>query len=131
MVSSTVQEIVLSVNKIIGIDSFIFLHFAMLVDDNWINRVIIDTFVMFFLLTFMFVMGLLFYKFGFAGGGIVAGILAVAFLIGVAKGWIYNFIIDIVKQFDILFFYQVFGIGLLLYLFSFVFIRKITIERRH
>lgn len=130
VIASTFQEIVIAINNLLGIDSFMFLHPAMLVDDNWINRVLIDTFVMFFLFAFMFLMGLLFYRFGFAGGGLVAGILAIALLLGLAKGWIYNFIMDILKQFDIVFFYQVFGVGLLVYLFSFAFIRRITIEKR-
>lgn len=128
--ASTVQELVLALNKLIGIDNFMFIHPAMLVDDNWINRILIDTFIMFFLFAFMFLMGLIFYKYGVAGGGLVAGIIAIALLLGIAKGWIINFIIDIVKQLDIVFFYQVFGVGLLLYLFSFVFIRRITLERR-
>jgi hypothetical protein len=130
IVANTIQEIVLLFTKGIGLDNFQFLHPAMLLEDNWFNRVLIDTSFMFVFLSFMFIMGLLVYKYGLAGGGIVAGILAIAFLLGIAKGWIIDFIVHLSKQLDIVFFLQLLGVGLLLYLFSFVFVRRITIEKR-
>ncbi|WP_047985188.1 hypothetical protein [Ornithinibacillus californiensis] len=130
IVASTIQEIVLLFTDATGITTFQFLHPAMMLEDTWLNRILIDVCIMFFLLSFMFIIGLLFYKYGFAGGGLVAGILAIATLFGVAKGWIYEFIVDVVTQMDMLFFYQVLGVGLLLFLLSNVFVRRITIEKR-
>lgn len=130
VVASTIQELVLLFTDATNINTFLFLHPAMMLEDNWLNRILIDICIMFFLLAFMFVIGLLFYRYGIAGGGIVAGILAVALLLGVAKGWIYDFIVEVVSKLDMLFFYQMLGVGLLLFMFSFVFVRRITIEKR-
>ncbi|HAM80360.1 hypothetical protein [Ornithinibacillus bavariensis] len=131
LVANTIQEIVLFLTKSTVLDNFKFLHPAMLVEDNWLNRVLIDTSLMFFLLAFMFIMGLLFYKYGLAGGGIVAGTLAIVFLIGIAKGWIFEFIISVSKQLDMVFFIELLGVGVVLYLFSFIFVRRVTIEKRN
>ncbi|WP_042142082.1 hypothetical protein [Paucisalibacillus sp. EB02] len=130
IIASTIQELVVLLAKNTDLTSFMFLHPAMAVEDTWINRVLIDVCIMVFLLSFMFVIGLLFYKYGFAGGGAVAGILAIALLFGIAKGWIYEFIADLLKQTDILFFYQILGVGLLLFIVSFLIVRRVTIEKR-
>ncbi|MEN2465215.1 hypothetical protein [Ornithinibacillus sp. FSL M8-0202] len=130
LVANTIQEVVLLLTKNANITSFMFLHPAMIIEDNWLNRLLIDISVMFFLLSFMFVMGLLFYKYGLAGGGLVAGVLVILLLFGIAKGWVYDIIVEFVNQVNIVFFYQMFGIGLLFFLLSFVFVRRITIEKR-
>jgi hypothetical protein len=130
IVASTIQELVLILTKNTGLTSFMFLHPAMALEDTWLNRVLIDICIMFFLLSVMFIIGLLFYKYGMAGGGAVAGILVIALLFGIAKGWVYEFIADLIKQLDIVFFFQMLGVGLLLFIVSFVFMRRITIEKK-
>ncbi|GGA89202.1 hypothetical protein [Ornithinibacillus halotolerans] len=130
LVANIIQELVLLIVDNANITSFLFIHPAMMFDDTWFNRVIIDICMMFFLLAAMFVFGLLFYKFGIAGGGAVTGVLGVALLLGMAKGWIFDFISNLVKQIDIVFFYQVLGIGFLFFLISFIFLRRITIEKK-
>ncbi|WP_026908230.1 hypothetical protein [Paucisalibacillus globulus] len=130
IVASTIQELVILLANNTDLTSFMFLHPAMAVEDTWIYRVLIDICVMFFLLSFMFVIGLLFYKYGFAGGGAVAGVLAIGLLFGIAKGWIYEFVADLLKQTNIMFFCQMLGIGLLLFILSFLMVRRITIEKR-
>jgi hypothetical protein len=130
LIANTIQELVLLFTKSTNITSFQFLHPAMMLEDNWLNRFLIDIGIMFFLIAFMFFIGLLFYKYGMAGGGIVASILVIGLLFGIAKGWIYDFIVEVVSQLDIVFFYQMLGVGLLLFVISFIFVRRITIEKR-
>ncbi|MFS0674629.1 hypothetical protein [Ornithinibacillus sp. 179-J 7C1 HS] len=130
LIANVLQEVVLFITESTNITSFMFLHPAMLFEDTFLNRILVDISIMFFLLSFMFVIGLLFYKYGFAGGGLVAGVLVIALMFGIAKGWIYDFIVELAKKVDILFFFQILGVGLLLFLFSFVFVRRITIEKK-
>ncbi|MEN1970203.1 hypothetical protein WMZ97_19300 [Lentibacillus sp. N15] len=123
---STVQTVVVAGAKIVGIDTFQFIHPAQLLTDNWVTRFVIDTAMMFFLLSLLYLIGLLFYKYGLLGSGIVLGILAVILLFGVAKGWVINFFIDIATSFSITFFYEILLIGIVIYGVSWLLIRKIT-----
>ncbi|MFB4169992.1 hypothetical protein [Virgibacillus sp. JSM 102003] len=124
--ASILQEIVKVFAEITGIDTFSFLHLAYFVDNTWYTRILIDTSVMFFFLALMFVVGLLFFKYGFAGGGSFLGVLVVLLLISIAKGWIVDFFINLFSDIDLAFFYQMLGLGFVVYCVSFLFLRRIT-----
>lgn len=124
--------IITAINSQIGIDSgkFMLLHLAQFLDDTWYNRFLIDVSIMFFGLVFMFLIGLLFYRYGLAGGGSVIGVIIILTLTGLAQGSLANFFVRLAKSFDMTIFYQLFGVGLILFLVSMIFLRNITIEKR-
>ncbi|MFD1170958.1 hypothetical protein [Oceanobacillus picturae] len=122
-----IQVLVTSLNEAIGLNNFNFLHLAQFIDDTWYTRVVIDTAVMFFFLTLMFLLGLLFYRFGFAGAGSVLGILLVGLLLSIAKGWAWDFITSIVESFGMTFFLQMTIMSIVFYVLSFFLVRRITI----
>src|SRR5690625_4099451 len=92
-VGSTLQVIVdLFVQKI-GVDNFMFLHVAYFTGDTWINRIFIDLTIMFFLFSFMFVLSLLFYRYGLLVGSAFIGLLFILILTGFAQGWLTEFLV--------------------------------------
>lgn len=127
IIANIIQSLTLKFTDVTGIHTFEFIHPVDLLEDTWMNRVIIDSSIMFFLLALMFIIGLLFYKYGLAGGGTVIGIATVVLLVGIAQGWVIDFFIKLFSDINLLFFYQLLAIGIGLYLISFVFLRKITI----
>lgn len=127
--ASVLQEIVNGIAKLTGIDTFSFLHLAYFLENTWYTRIIVDISITFLFLTFMFVIGLLFFKYGLAGGGGFLGVLVVLLLISIAKGWIIDFFIDLFSTINLALFYQIFGIGLLIYGVSFLLLRRITIVK--
>jgi hypothetical protein len=126
---STLQSIIVAFTKGVGITTYELFHIAELVSDTWLNRILIDTALMFLSLVFMFIFGLLFYKTGLLGGGSVVAILVVLLLLGIAKGWVFDFFARLASDLDLIFFFQLFGIGLMLYALSYLFTRRITIVK--
>ncbi|MBT2217720.1 hypothetical protein KK120_18065 [Virgibacillus dakarensis] len=128
VLANTIHSVILFGTDKMGISSYQLIHPAQLLTDTWLTRVIIDATVMFFLLSFMFLLGLLFYKYGLLGGGVVVGTLAIILLFGLAQGWIADFFIDIFQSFDMTFFYEVFAVGIVLYVVTWIMLRRITTE---
>ncbi|SFE30570.1 hypothetical protein SAMN05216238_11281 [Lentibacillus persicus] len=126
LAATGLQEIVMALMNATGIDFFSFLHPSYFLNDTWYTRVIADTAIMFFFLAVMFMIGLLFYKYGIAGGGSFLGVLLLIGLLGIAQGWLIDFFIDVFTGIDLVFFYQLLGIGLVIYGISFLFLRRIT-----
>lgn len=124
--ASTLQAIISQFTNKAEIHTFEFLHLASLFQDTWLNRVIIDTTIMFFLLAIMFIIGLLFYKYGLIGGGSVVGIIAILLLTGTAKGWIVDIFAWIFADTTMTFFYQLLVLGIVIYCLSFLFLQRIT-----
>lgn len=106
--------------------AFGFLHPAMLVEDTWLNRLIIESAILFTCQAFMFLMGLLFYRYGMVGGGVFCGLIGLALLLGIAQGWLFDFFVSLFGGVDLLFFIQLFGIGFLVFLLSYIFLWRIT-----
>ncbi len=128
LLGAVVQELVEAFNAFAGIDIFTFLHFAHLLENNWYTRMLIDTAMIFFFFMVMLLIRLLLHRFGLLGAGSVLGVLAVLLLLAVARGWIFDFFRELFAAFEIVIFYQVFGIGLILYLISFIFIKRIEVK---
>ncbi|WP_106494583.1 hypothetical protein [Lentibacillus sp. Marseille-P4043] len=128
MLANTIHSLVIWISNGVGIDTFRFIHPSQLMTDTWLTRVTIDTAVMFFILAFMFAIGLLFYKYGLLGGGTVVGALVITVLFGIAYGWIIDFFSDIFLSLTMTFFVEVLLIGIVIYGLSWIMLRKITIE---
>lgn len=105
-----------------------FNHLADFVAQNdWFHRVMIDISLSFFFITVSFMIGLVFYRYRLLGGFSFLGVLFLAFIIAGAKGWIVELIVHLYHNFSFLFFYQLFGIGVFIYLLSYLLIRRVTI----
>lgn len=127
ILSSTIQSIVAYFADVANLHTFMFLHPAQLLgEDTWLMRIIVDTAVMTLILAFMYLVGLLIYRGGILTGGIFFGIIALALLLSLAQGWLFEYAIHLYHTIDLLFFMQLFGIGVLLYGICYFFIRKIT-----
>lgn len=127
VVVNSIQFFVEFLNSKIGIESFLFMHIANIMDTTWIGRVLIDTSMMFFLLSLLFVIGLCFYKYGLAGGGSVVSLLVIVILVGFAQGWLIDFFIHIYQTLDYLFFWQLMLVGTIIYSISWIMMRRITV----
>lgn len=127
LAATILQELIMALMNATGIDLFVFLHPAYFLDDNtWYTRILIDTSIMFFFMAVLFIIGLLFYKYGLAGGGSFLGVVLLIILLGIAQGWIIDFFVDVFTGIDLVFFYQLLGIGVVIYGISFLFLRRIT-----
>jgi hypothetical protein len=126
ILANTIQSLIVKLVDVTGVYTINFAHLAQLLGDTWLNRVVIDTAFLFFLFSLFSVLSLLFYKYGLLGGGIVIGILVVVLLLGLAQGWIVDFITDVYSTIDLIFFYQMLGVGVVIYCLSFLLLRRIT-----
>ncbi|WP_164670015.1 hypothetical protein [Virgibacillus doumboii] len=123
---NTVHSMVMWITDQLSITTFNFFHPSQLLTDTWMSRVVIDTTVMFFLLSVMYVLGLIFYRAGLIGGGSVAGAALIIVMLGAAQGWLTDFIVELFQSFDIVFFYQLFAAGIIVYGISWLLIHTIT-----
>lgn len=104
-----------------------FNHVGDLLGENtWLMRVVIDTSISFFLLAVMFIIGLVFYRYGLIGGVGFLGVLAIIIVFGFSKGWLLDFFIAIYENFSFAFFYQLFAAGTFIYLLSYFLLRRMT-----
>ncbi|MFC3039228.1 hypothetical protein ACFOGI_03065 [Virgibacillus xinjiangensis] len=127
LAANILHELVLWLTEGVGLETFSFLHAAYFLEDTFFTRVLIDSSIMLLLLSGMFLLGLLFFRFGLAGGGASVGVLFLVVLIGVADGWLIDSVVDIFTGLEAVFFYQLLGIGCTLYLISYLLLRRITI----
>lgn len=126
VVASTLQSIIESIVTSIGVENFYFIHVLYFLNNTWLNRVIVDTSILFFSLAIFFILGLLFYKYGTLGGGVTLGLFALSILLGHYQGWLTSFFIDVFQSFSMVLFYQILLIGIIVYCISIVLLRKIT-----
>jgi hypothetical protein len=130
IVTSSIQVIVDMFTEKIGMDTtFLFLHVAYFINDTWLTRIGIDTSIMFFFFSLLFVIGLLFYKYGLAGGGAVVGLIIIIGITGFAQGWLSDFFIHIFKSIDLMLFGQLLVLGCIIYILSILMLRTITIVK--
>lgn len=129
-IGSTLQQITEWLFQAAGITNYIYVHPAMLLTDNWIMRIVVDTLVMFFIMALLYFIALIFYRTGLAGGGIVLGALLVISLYGAFEGWLVDSLINLFSDTTIMTFVSMFFIGIVFYLLGFPFMRKVTIVNR-
>ncbi|WP_040978955.1 hypothetical protein [Oceanobacillus jeddahense] len=127
---STLQQVTEWLFQAVGVTNYIYVHPAMLLTDNWAMRIVVDTFVMIFIMALLYLIGLIFYRTGLIGAGSLLGVLLVVVLYGVFEGWLIQAAVDLFSNVTLMTFVTIFLIGLMFYLISFPFMRKITIVNR-
>lgn len=110
-----------------GEASYAFSHLADLVNNTWYTRVVIDTSIGFFLLALLFVLALMFYRYGFIGGFGILGLTMAVVVLGISREWFTDFFIFIANHFSFTFFYQLFVTGIIIYLIAYLLMRRLTI----
>lgn len=124
---STVHGLISYILKKFSIDSYVLFHPADLLANTWWTRFMIDASILFIILVTFYLLGLIFYKYGLIGGGIVAGIFVITLLLLLAKGLLIDFIQDGLATLDLMTFGQIFIVGIVIYLLTWFLVRKITI----
>ncbi|UJL45265.1 hypothetical protein KFZ58_12700 [Virgibacillus sp. NKC19-16] len=127
---NTLQLIFEGLHHVFGVTNYIFSHPAMILTDTWLTRTIIDTFFMFFLMALLFLVGLIFYQSGLLGGLIFLSVFVVVSLYGLFDGWLIDAFASILPDASMLTFATLFLIGIVLYLVSYLLIRKITVVQK-
>lgn len=126
---NTLQLVTEWIFKGAGITNYIYVHLAMLLTDNWVTRIVVDTLVMFFIMALLYLIALIFYRTGLAGGGSLLGILLVIILYGAFDGWLIQAVTDLFSDITLMTFVGMFLIGVVFCLISFLFMKKITIVK--
>lgn len=127
VISSTLQSIATLFIEKSDLHTMMILHPAMLLaEDTWFNRIVIDTAVMFMILSLLFLIGLLFYRGGLFVGASALGVLVVFILFGFAQGFLTEYFANLYQNIDLAYFLQVFAVGLVLYGVSYFLVRNIT-----
>lgn len=130
IIGNTLQWVIEGSHHLFGISNYTFVHLAMFLTDTWFTRTVIDTFVMFFLMGLFFLIGLLFYRLGLLGGGIILGAFLVISLYGLFEGWLIDAFATILSDPSMFTFAMVFLTGIGLYVISYPFIQKITVLKK-
>ncbi|ASK61061.1 hypothetical protein CFK37_02035 [Virgibacillus phasianinus] len=123
-----IQSIYEFVCQQISIDAMEFMSLGGFLDNTWLTSITVEASVIFFIMTLDYMLGLLFYKYGLPGGGGILGVALVMLLYGFSEGFLIDFANSIIESFDIMLFFEVAGIGFLIYILSWGMVRKITIE---
>lgn len=109
-------------------EQFYFSHIIDLFGENtWLNRFIIDFTISFFFIAVMFVLSLIFYRYHLIGGFAFLAIVMFCMIFAIAKGWVWDFIVNVLSDFSIVFFYELFVTGLIVYLLSYLLLKRITV----
>jgi len=110
----------------LGIPNFTLIHIATLFDGgSWIYRFVIDLVFMFFMFASMFLLGLIFYRFGLLGGISVVGLLLFGTVVFTATGYLVDVVVEMVQNPSMQHYAYVFGIGITLYLISWLLLHNI------
>ncbi|MEQ6388109.1 hypothetical protein RZN22_02140 [Bacillaceae bacterium S4-13-58] len=125
VLASTLHLVVMEITKKTGM-TFLLIHPAQLISDTWLNRVFVDTIVLFLLLSLMYLLGLLVYKYGLLGGGSMVGAFIIVFLLGMGQGWLIDFIVETYHSMDYRFLFQVLLIGIIIYGLTWTMLRHIS-----
>lgn len=124
---SIVHQLITFMKSALNVDSYQLMHPASLLGDTWLNRLVIDTSVMFFFLTLLFLFGLLFYRYGLIGGGSFGAALVILMLVALGTGWLQDALQKLSQNLSMTFFFEVLGIGIAVYLINWFLLRRITI----
>src|SRR5690625_7651895 len=101
--------------NLFGVYNFIFLYVSYFTYDIWIYLVFIDLTIMWFLFPFMFLLGLLFYRYGLLVVGAFMGFLLGIVLTGFAKGWLTDFLVTQFQTLNQMFYMHLLASGIIIY----------------
>lgn len=96
-------------------------------DNSLLTRVVIDSSISFFFFGCLFVGGLIFYRYGVVGGMIFFALGFIAMIYAGHAGLLETFVKAIFTNFSLVFFYQLFAVGIVVYLLSFLLMRRLII----
>ncbi|MFD2212058.1 hypothetical protein ACFSMW_20325 [Virgibacillus halophilus] len=129
ILGSTIQTAFTYLNRAFGIDTYAFLHPAQLLSDTWLTRVAIDTSMMFCILSVLFLLGFIYYRYGLFAGGTIPAIMFIVLLLGISKGWILDYLVHLSNTLTLGYFFGVFAIGVLIYMISWFMTRNVTVAK--
>ncbi|HEY4601757.1 MAG TPA: hypothetical protein VIG73_10865 [Cerasibacillus sp.] len=130
LILSVTHRIITSAIKYLDIQTYVLLDLASwLIDDSWLNQILIHTAIIFLLMIVMYIIGLLFYKYGLVGGGIVMGMTVLFMLVGIATGWLSDLFNSILSIIDRMFFIEMIGVTIVIYTLTWLLVRKLTLVR--
>lgn len=124
---STVHGFISYILEKLSIESYVLFHPADLLTNTWFSRFMIDTSILFIILVTFYLFGLIFYKYGLIGGGAAAGIVVLTLLLLLAKGVLIDFFVNVYASLDLMTFYQIMIIGVIIYALTWFLVRKLTI----
>src|SRR5699024_9142611 len=107
--------------------TFYFTHLSQFLEnDSLMNQIMIDSIICFVALSSMFFVGLIFYRFGLVGGFSFLGALFIVYILSIARGSFIDLMTYFIDNYSMALYFQLFGLGFLLYLLSFIFLRRVT-----
>ena len=107
--------------------TFYFTHLSQFLEnDSLMNQIMIDSIICFVALSSMFFVGLIFYRFGLVGGFSFLGALFIVYILSIARGSFIDLMTYFIDNYSMALYFQLFGLGFLLYLLSFIVLRRVT-----
>lgn len=100
----------------------------LLSNDGFLTRIVIDSSISFFVFGVLFIGGLIFYKYGVVGGITSFVAVFIAFIYAGNAGWLESFVMYLIDHFSYLFFYQLFAVGVIVYLLSYLLLNRLTLR---
>lgn len=100
----------------------------LLSNDGFFTRIFIDSSISFFAFACLFIGGLIFYKYGMIGGMGSFIVAFLAFIYAGNVGWLETFVMFIIEDFSFVFFYQLFAVGILVYVLSYLLLNRLTLR---
>lgn len=125
-VASLIQTAVTPLINKLGLDIFYFSHLSLLYIDTWYARIFIDASIALFLFSGAFVIALLFYRYGLAIGLGFIGLIVLGIMFSMFKGWIPNFVINVLPNINLSLFGYIALIAVVIYCLSWLLMRRAT-----
>lgn len=114
-----------------GVEEYVFdfTHIAQFLENDTLwNRISVDIILCMTVLIFMFMMGLIFYQYGLIGGFSFVGLFLIAYFILLATDGLIDVFSYIYHHFTMVLFYQLLGITLIVYLLTYLILRRFTLK---
>ena len=131
ILSSTFQSLAVAFIDAIDLHIMHIIHPALIIgNDTWLTRIVMDTAIMFTIAVVLFVIGLLLYRGGLITGSSVVGLLLLFLLFGVAQGFLFEYLQELYHSIRMMYFFQVFAFGIVLFAFCYIFVKGITTVKK-
>jgi len=121
-----IHKILTPVASKLNIDIFFFAHLANFLNDAWYEIVFIDIILCLFLFVTSFFIGLINYRYGLLVSGSFIGFIILIGILGLYHGWLIDFFKYIYTNFDLLLFTKVGIVSIIIYVITWLFLRKAT-----
>ena len=127
IIESALYYLTTSITKTFSINMTL-LHPAALLnqEDSFFYRFAADFVILFYLLTFFFIMGLIFYKYNIAVGFSVIGLIILALIGTAADGVLIELVKKIVIEASFTHYFATFGISIIMYMVSWLLLYNIS-----